>query len=1289
MAEVVGLAASIVQIAGTGIRLSTTLYNFAGGVSRAEQDIADIADDVKLTANALDNVGKVFERDDGSCVISKKAISDAGGLIKRCETVFGEVQDLVEKRSKMGKDGKKTLSAIGRLSWPLKEQRVELLRRRLESLKNSLMLLMHVLQLANGQAKGNIETSALAQEREKIRELHQRQQDSLKALQALESKLDNVSLSDDETLSGSTPPSRVPTIDFLVNSSTFGDPIERRTSGVDTSTIEAPSALAHDSETSGSEDTMTDDGGEHLTVDELAQCTSHVQKLLKRITVLQQSFEAGDPQSGRRFPRNRVHKLYRRFCRKFESEMMVAQNTPIHVAAPLPDFVPPSRQYQDDRRPNRTQDSQPQAQHPSRILPDPFAIAADRNHVNSASPRNDRTTQSNIRAIRPAPEGLHALAAPAYTISSEPLGPGSRPKLPSLISTIPHGSQASPTTETASPGDDQENKHSGTDGDAEQGSHEAGPVVYTKTGRISKAKKGLKVHICEECGRSFTRAEHLRRHQKNHGPNQVRCELCGKVFFRADLLQRHLERHKDLPQGFRFSNAGISPTTEATSPIVADEPHHRPILPATTSSTSNLPPHYSPGDRSVDSSGASGAPTPFEPPAASPAAAQQPRSAWDTTNAVADASGEHAPYRQHAWQSVNSYKSKKDAFEATQQQSNSFQRNLQPKPDPVNNASAQKLYSNILPAPGAPNTQYQQTSPILPSQGYSQHSAPNAQYQQTNYPESYIPGMHRQYGMSPTQATAMTNAAATGPAGYYEPNSQLASGDQLQRIWWSASRSPTQESYPPSASQPMPPRPSLSPQTGNAAVTTPIQPSLRSPTGNAPGNAPTPEQKLSSDKEGVNWRVAESSARPYSKGKKRWTSSQRDGESSGVDDFDDDHSAHRVPMSRSLSLVMPQDERDHALVGKPRREGWYDDSLSFRETASSVSRSQNHVSSSSTDLSKVHAAAAKQPPKHLRSQSDTTIAPGVNNQISPHGGPPLIALSPTLAERRSASRLRADSEVSDRNSRTTSSNNAMGRDEERKSPKQKALKGPLDPESPYSLATINRYVQGRGPEPGAYQGDDLAASRDYASPSQDEHKEIPSLRVSRPIAACERCREYSIKCDGKLPACTACATTKYAGECSFASLPVQSSLPLETMQRSPVTSSYDKAYTRDEISAWHMGQAPKSLHTDQSYDTDEDLPSPYLKPHDRGTRRSTADWAPDLSLDDSNQKQQAQVQSSRKRKADDEQPDVEDTSAKSHERKKSKGNHDESTEKRKTSDGPENGKDIVDLLLEEWTAPVY
>ncbi|EAW10788.1 putative C2H2 finger domain protein [Aspergillus clavatus NRRL 1] len=76
------------------------------------------------------------------------------------------------------------------------------------------------------------------------------------------------------------------------------------------------------------------------------------------------------------------------------------------------------------------------------------------------------------------------------------------------------------------------------------------PITYTPTThRISKAKKGKRVHACEHpgCNKVFTRAEHRRRHELNHKPEALyRCphQGCKKTFHRADLLTRHMARHE-------------------------------------------------------------------------------------------------------------------------------------------------------------------------------------------------------------------------------------------------------------------------------------------------------------------------------------------------------------------------------------------------------------------------------------------------------------------------------------------------------------------------------------------------------------------------------------------------------------------------------------------------------------------------------------------------------------------------------------------------------------------------
>ncbi|KAF9882309.1 C2H2 finger domain-containing protein [Colletotrichum karsti] len=94
------------------------------------------------------------------------------------------------------------------------------------------------------------------------------------------------------------------------------------------------------------------------------------------------------------------------------------------------------------------------------------------------------------------------------------------------------------------------------------------PVKLTPiTGRVSRAKKGMKVHTCDICRppKTFTRAEHLRRHQLSHETPQYACAVpgCDRAFHRKDLLERHQQRHE--LEGDKASRGGASRRTSAGS----------------------------------------------------------------------------------------------------------------------------------------------------------------------------------------------------------------------------------------------------------------------------------------------------------------------------------------------------------------------------------------------------------------------------------------------------------------------------------------------------------------------------------------------------------------------------------------------------------------------------------------------------------------------------------------------------------------------------------------------------
>ncbi|KAI8624829.1 hypothetical protein F5Y19DRAFT_490167 [Xylariaceae sp. FL1651] len=112
------------------------------------------------------------------------------------------------------------------------------------------------------------------------------------------------------------------------------------------------------------------------------------------------------------------------------------------------------------------------------------------------------------------------------------------------------------------------------------------PVKLTPiTGRVSRAKKGVPVHTCDVCKppKTFTRAEHLRRHQLSHKPASFQCPYtgCGKTFHRQDLLTRHIQRHEQDAKSVTDPTGGTSRrpsynSTEGNPPTMSFPP---PMLP--------------------------------------------------------------------------------------------------------------------------------------------------------------------------------------------------------------------------------------------------------------------------------------------------------------------------------------------------------------------------------------------------------------------------------------------------------------------------------------------------------------------------------------------------------------------------------------------------------------------------------------------------------------------------------------------------------------------------------------
>ncbi|KKK24992.1 hypothetical protein AOCH_003130 [Aspergillus ochraceoroseus] len=129
-------------------------------------------------------------------------------------------------------------------------------------------------------------------------------------------------------------------------------------------------------------------------------------------------------------------------------------------------------------------------------------------------------------------------------------------------------------------------------------------AVHEMDASARKRKRTRKTHTdrkfeCtfEGCGKSYSRAEHLYRHQLNHTPKQIyRCDFpdCYRSFVRQDLCIRHRERHttqgSQLQKRDHFAQAASTTNdTLANPPIGRPVSHAPPILSPPTSKLTSTP----------------------------------------------------------------------------------------------------------------------------------------------------------------------------------------------------------------------------------------------------------------------------------------------------------------------------------------------------------------------------------------------------------------------------------------------------------------------------------------------------------------------------------------------------------------------------------------------------------------------------------------------------------------------------------------------------------------------------
>src|SRR2546423_387958 len=143
--EILGIAASILQIAELGGKLSVKLFTFSRKIKNADKSISSISKDIAATGAVLQQLANELRKDERLRLCSDQAVATVKLLVDDCKKIFSELNEALDSRP----SGNSYISGwMEKLKYPFLEPHIELLRSNLERLKSSLVVMLNVLIFA-------------------------------------------------------------------------------------------------------------------------------------------------------------------------------------------------------------------------------------------------------------------------------------------------------------------------------------------------------------------------------------------------------------------------------------------------------------------------------------------------------------------------------------------------------------------------------------------------------------------------------------------------------------------------------------------------------------------------------------------------------------------------------------------------------------------------------------------------------------------------------------------------------------------------------------------------------------------------------------------------------------------------------------------------------------------------------------------------------------------------------------------------------------------------------------
>ncbi|KAJ5964897.1 uncharacterized protein N7479_004773 [Penicillium vulpinum] len=144
--EIIGVAASIIQVADLGTSLSVKLFSFYRRVKNANETIQLLSNEVALVSAILRELGDSLKVEESSKLCSEEAFQTLEHVLEQCRGVLRQIEKVVDVNDQSSRS--RLQQVTGKFKLVLLEPSLEPLKADLDRLKSTMLLLLNVIMFA-------------------------------------------------------------------------------------------------------------------------------------------------------------------------------------------------------------------------------------------------------------------------------------------------------------------------------------------------------------------------------------------------------------------------------------------------------------------------------------------------------------------------------------------------------------------------------------------------------------------------------------------------------------------------------------------------------------------------------------------------------------------------------------------------------------------------------------------------------------------------------------------------------------------------------------------------------------------------------------------------------------------------------------------------------------------------------------------------------------------------------------------------------------------------------------